>query len=82
MLGCIPLEALVTNAALKLRQKIEDTASVPSNEPPFQMTSWTREHSEEEFLREQGAEPDRPENKKLRELYLPLKLWSEKGRDT
>ncbi len=80
LLGCIPAEALVSDAAIRLRQKLEAEATVPSNEPPFQMTSWTREYSEEQFLREQGAEPDKPENKTLRELYLPLQNWSEKGR--
>jgi hypothetical protein len=82
LLGCIPREALVTDAAIALRTKLDAAASIPPNEPPFQITSWSEPYSEEEFLREKGAEPEKPENKSLRDLYLPLKTWGEKGRDT
>jgi hypothetical protein len=81
LLGCIPRDALVTNAAITLRAKLGAESSIPPNEPPFQMTSWSRPYTEEEFLRERGAEPEKQENKSLRDLYLPLKTWGEKGRD-
>jgi hypothetical protein len=80
LLGCIPRGALVTDAAIALRTKLDAEASIPPNEPPFQITSWSP-YTEEEFLRKKGAEPEKPENKSLRDLYLPLKAWDEKGRD-
>jgi hypothetical protein len=81
LLGCIPPDALITDAAIALRTELQSQASIPPNEPPFKMTSWSSEYSEEDFLREKGAEVERSENKALRELYLPLKTWNEKGRE-
>jgi hypothetical protein len=81
LLGCIPQESLITDDAIALRNQLDAQSSIPSNEPPFKMTSWSGEYSEEDFLREKGAKPEMPENKNLRDLYLPLKTWNEKGRD-
>lgn len=81
LLGCIPAQSIVTEAAATLRQHIEEVALVPANKRPFEMISSETAYREGDFLRDGGAEPDKPENRALRELYLPLEDWSSKGRE-
>lgn len=81
LIGCIPPEALVTPEGIELRREMEAQNALEPNRPLLQMSSsWTKV-SEDEILREQGANPELPENAALRNLYRRLKEWTEKGRD-
>jgi len=81
LIARIPAELLVTEAAAALRGNLESASELPPNEPLFQFSSSSRELTEDDFLREQGAKLESPANQKLRELYKPLKEWGEKNKD-
>jgi hypothetical protein len=81
LIGWIPTALLVTQEAIAIRSTLEKESKLPSKEPLFKVTSSFKSYSEEDFFREQGAKPDLPANKRIQELYKPLKEWSEKGKE-
>jgi hypothetical protein len=81
LIGWIPTAHLVTQEAIAIRSALEKESKLPSKEPLFKVTSSFKSYSEEDFFREQGAKPDSPANKRIQELYKPLKEWSEKGKE-
>lgn len=78
LLARIPEELLVTDAARVLCAELKAASKLPPNNPLFSITSSSRPYSEDEMLREQGAEPDSPRNAELRALYRPLAEWKSK----
>jgi NACHT domain len=81
LLARIPSALLVTPDAADLRQSLEQDSNLPENRPLFTLSPSWAPYTEEMFLREQGAEPDSPANRKIRDLYLPLVKWNEKGKE-
>ena len=75
LLARIPEDLLVTHSARELRDQLKQADNLPSNAPLFSITSTSRPYSEDEHLREQGVEPDSPQNAQLRALYRPLTDW-------
>lgn len=81
LIARIPKDLLVSPAALALRHSLETTSGLPPNTPIFKISSGFRSYSEEDFLREQGANTQSPANRKICELFKPLKEWNEKNKD-
>jgi hypothetical protein len=72
LLGCFPLEPLVSEARERLALLLaQDT--VPKNEDPVRFeTSWET-FGEVEYLREQGVPVDDMPNRRIRELEVPVR---------
>jgi len=82
LLARIPAALLATPEAIELRKTLEAESKLTPNRPLFQFTSSFKPFGEEEFLREQGANLESPANQEIRELYQPLRKWSEKKDDS
>lgn len=81
LLARIPPVFLVSSEAVALRRSLEQGANLPENRPIFSMGSGSWEpYTEDVFLREHGAEPESPQNRRMRDLYAPLVAWNEKGK--
>lgn len=81
LIARIPAALLIAPEAITIRNALEKESNLPANEPLFKMTSFSKEYSEEDYFREQGAKPDSPANQEIRGLYKPLKEWGEKNKD-
>lgn len=78
LLARIPRERLVTTQAQELRQQLELSDELPPNRPLYEISTKWSDYTEDQFLRERGAEPDSTENKELRALYEPLRAFKHK----
>ena len=78
LLARIPANLLKTDEAKKLRKMMEDANNVPRNEPLVSYHFESGPYSEDEWLRNQGAEPTRPENQELQKLLNPLGIFTTK----
>ncbi len=82
LLGQVSPDLLVTADARGIRDEMTRTGRVPTNEPLFRFTAGTMPYGEEEWLREQGADPSRPVNLRLREESKPLDAFEAAWRNT
>lgn len=78
LLARIPNERLVTAEALQLLQQLTLSGGLPPNRPLYKTSTEWSDYTEDEFLRERGAEPDSDENKELRTLYEPIRAFKHK----
>lgn len=78
LLGRIPRERLVTAEARQLVEQLTLSGTLPPNNPLYEISTQWSDYTEDEFLRERGAEPDSDENKDLRGLYEPLRAFKHK----
>jgi hypothetical protein len=81
LLARIPAKFLKTEEAKKLRKTMESSGNIPNNEPLVSSQFESRPYSEDEWLRNQGAEPTRPENQELQKLFTPLGGFEAKWRN-
>jgi hypothetical protein len=81
LIARIPPECLETREARDLREDWEQRSTLPPNTPLVSFHASSEPFTEDDFLREQGARPDSPENRAVRTAYAPLKEWTEKGKD-
>lgn len=72
LIARLPRHLLVTEQAKRLREQMASAGALPSNEPLVSFTERSEPYSEDEWLREKGADLSRPENDKLRRLLPPL----------
>lgn len=72
LLGCIPLESIVTSEAHQHLQTMLNEDSVPSNEPPVRFESSYGAFTEEDYLRRQGVNLEKPANVQFREILRPI----------
>ena len=72
LLARIPPKLLTTDKAKKIREEMEKACKVPENRPIVPFSSWSEPYTEEKWLREKGADLERPENKRLQEYFAPL----------
>ena len=71
LLSCFPRELLTTAEAQRLRTQEEARGSVARNEPLVRMWSSSEPYSENEWLRDAGANPDDPKNQTLLSVTKP-----------
>ena len=72
LLARIPPKLLTTDKAKKIREEMEKACKVPENRPIVTFSSWSETYTEEKWLREKGADLERPENKRLQKNFAPL----------
>ena len=79
LLGCLQLEAIVTEEARQRLEELQDQNAVPCNEPIFRIepVEWQPD-GEEEFLKDQGVPVDTESNRRIRELGRSVKKFSDK----
>ncbi len=65
----IPKDLLKTDGAKKIRAEMEKAGKFPSDKPPVRFESWSEPFTTEKWLKEQGADLDRPENKELQQYF-------------
>jgi len=78
LIARIPQNLLQTDAARKLRAEMEAADAVPDNAPPFSSSAVIRGGpvTDEDWVRRQGAKPEKPENRRLLDLGRSLDKWA------
>lgn len=75
LLGLIPEELFATQDARDVRLAMAKSGEKPTNEPLVRFNFSHGSFGETEWLREQGADPEKPSNKHLREVAAPLEAF-------
>src|SRR5258708_37057847 len=76
LLGCIP-ESILGADSLKILHELKKTTGVPKNVPTFQIGPVTYgQPPEDDWLKRQGVEVDRPDNRVLLEAGKPLQSFA------
>jgi hypothetical protein len=75
LLGLIPEELLATQAARDVRIAMARSGEQPTNEPLVKFNFSYGSFGETEWLREQGADPEKVSNKHVREVSAPLEAF-------
>ena len=68
-LAQIPLNLLLTDAAKKIREKIERENGVQENRPLVSYSSWVEPYTDEKWLQEQDVDTTTSENQKLQHFF-------------
>ena len=68
-LAQIPLNLLLTDAAKKIREKIERENGVQENHPLVSYSSWVEPYTDEKWLQEQDVDTTTSENQKLQHFF-------------
>lgn len=66
----IPLSALVTREAQRLRTELEQANLIVPNEPVAQFRTYSRQYTTDDWLRDKGVDLEREPNKTIRELSV------------
>ena len=72
LLARIPPDLLQTEVAKKIREEMTKADKIPANEPLATFTSWSGPYTTEKWLKEQGADLQKPENQELQKFFDPL----------
>ena len=79
LLGCIADKELITDEARKIVYNLIETGGIPSNTPPFSIEGgWSKEFTDEDYLKEQGVSLKTDEHKKILKLQNTLKEFASK----
>jgi len=79
LLGCLPLEAIVTDEAQQRLEELQAQNTVPPNEPPVRFGGVeSRPYGEEEYLKDQGVPVKAEPNQRIRDLEQPVKEFADK----
>lgn len=78
----LPRELLSTDQGKQIRRDLEERDEVPDNRPLVRIRTWSGGFTEEESLREQGADPTRDSNKALLSATATLETFSSTWRNT
>ena len=68
-LAQIPLNLLLTDAAKKIREKIERENGVQENRPLVSYSSWVEPYTDEKWLQEQDVDTTTSENQELQHFF-------------
>lgn len=80
LLGCLPLDKLVTDDAKAALSDLLTRDAVPKNKPPFRFDGPTcSAYGEEEYLVSQGVPIDQDQNRGIRQLEEPVKEFTKKN---
>lgn len=83
LLGCLPLEAIVTDEAQQRLEELQSQNAVPPNEPFFRIGPVeSRPYGEEDFLKDQGVPVEAEPNRRIRDLEQPVKEFADKHRNS
>jgi hypothetical protein len=81
LLGCLPMDLLVTEGARSQLASLESSNKVPKNEPLFRVGPvHSSPYGEEAFLRDRGVEIESPANQRIRDLERPVTEFTAKHR--
>jgi len=72
LLARLPLESLQTETAKKIREEMISSDKIPDNKPLAIFTSWSEPFTTEKWLKEKGADLEKPENQELQKFFDPL----------
>jgi len=79
LLGCLALEAIVTDRARQRLEELQAENTVPPNRPFVRFGGVeSRPYGEEEYLKDQGVPVDSEPNQRLRDLERPVKEFADK----
>lgn len=79
LLGCLPLEAIVTDEARQRLKELQAQNAVPPNEPLVRFGGYrVSPYGEEEHLKGQGVPVENEPNRRIRELERPVDEFAEK----
>jgi hypothetical protein len=81
LISCLPSNLLVTARAKVIREELERRGAVRENRPLVEFSVGTRAFSEEDWLREAGADPARVENRSLIDITDPLEKFTSEFRN-
>lgn len=83
LLGCLPLESIVTEEAKTILQQLETQGGAPSNEPlhRFSAGAWGPP-TDEYFLARQGVPVDAEPNRHMQEIARPVQEFAERHFNT
>lgn len=76
LLARIPLDLLQTDEAKKIRHDMMAANKVPPNEPLAKFTSWSGPYTTEKWLKDQGADLEKPENQALQKFFASLDAFT------
>ncbi|MFA5822562.1 MAG: ATP-binding protein [Thermodesulfovibrionales bacterium] len=72
LLARIPAGLLKTEHAIKIREEMEKSNKIPSNEPVAKFSMESKPYTTEDWLKEQGADLEQPENQELQRYFPSL----------
>jgi len=79
LLGCLPLEAIVTDGARQRLEELQAQNAVPPNESLERFRAvWLGPYGEEEYLMDQGVAVENEPNRSIRELERPVDEFAKK----
>jgi hypothetical protein len=81
LLSRLPRELLTTDDAKHLRQELEEQSGLIENRPLVRFETGWGKYSEEQWLRDEGADPSRQENKTLLEATKAVDQFSSEWRN-
>ena len=81
LIARIPPSLLTTDKAMAVRVDLEQQRAIPSNEPLVRFSSTSGEYATEMWLREQGADLARQENKALLDACAPIERFTSDWRN-
>ena len=76
LLSRLPRELLVTDRAKHIREQLEPPSGVVENRPPVTVDTGWGTYTEEQWLRDEGADPSRQENGALLEATKAVEQFS------
>jgi hypothetical protein len=72
LLTCIPEDQIISDELRELARKLKEERQVRDNAPYHRMSTFTRQLSTEDWMREQGADTSTAENSSILEAVKPL----------
>jgi hypothetical protein len=81
LIGALPGQCLQTQPAKHRAAALEADGGAPRIEPPIRFQTSTSRFTQEDWLTEQGVDPESPPNRALRALLEPLKKFQEEWRN-
>ena len=82
ILGLVPPDLVVTEEARAIRAEMALAERQPTNDPLVQFSYSSRAFGETDWLREQGADLEKPSNQRLREVSSPLEIFEKSWRNS
>lgn len=81
LIARFPRDVLTTDEGKHLRADLESRGSLPQNEPLVRFSSGSEAYSAEKWLRDEGADPARVENRSLLDATEPLDKFTSEWRN-
>lgn len=82
LLGCLPLESVVTARTRARIVEMTTAGSVPPNEPPVRITGGAMSYTVEDYLAGRGVPVKNPENRRIEELHSAVEPFNREHLNT